>query len=356
MSKYKNTPLLSICIPTYNRAHLLESALYSLAPQVKAASPDVELIVSDNCSTDNTQEIVERAREWGPIRYYRNTQNEGAARNILRLTNELASGEFAWILCDDDLVRPDGVGSVLTVLKAYPDVDYIFVNVSPKHHNERHALSGLISGADFPELLPTKARNLEDRYVERWEEMIDPDIDEVFLGSAMCSVFRLSCWMEHQLELDINDEVFSSLDQTYPHAVILAHTMRGRKAYYIGYPHIITFFGKQEWLGYLPLIITVRLQELLDLYRHLGIEKERVERCRQFLLSYSIGSLQAILRDPNTPGRRYFSLCKFLWRNRYHRRQLVGMLFQYWLPQRLLKPILVVVRATRRTLRILGVK
>jgi len=347
-------PLLSICIPTYNRAHLLESALYSLAPQVKAASPDVELIVSDNCSTDNTREIVDRAREWGPIRYHRNAQNEGAARNILRLTNELATGEFAWVLCDDDLVRPDAVERVLTVLKAYPEVDYVFVNVSPKHPNERHASGGLISGADFPELLPTKAKNLEDRYVDRWEEMIDHDIDMVFLGSIMCSVFRLSCWMEHQLELDITDEVFSSLEQTYPHAVILAHTMRGRKAYYIGYPCIITFFGEQEWLGYLPLIFTVRLQDLLDLYRRLGIEKERVERCRRFLLNMSIGSSQAIILDPRMPGRQYFSLRKFLWRNRYHRKQLRDIfdpIWPDWLSQRLPRPILVVARVMRKPLR-----
>ena len=59
-------PLLSICIPTYNRAELLRSALLSLVPQVKESGGEVELVVSDNCSTDDTRRVVEWARQFGP--------------------------------------------------------------------------------------------------------------------------------------------------------------------------------------------------------------------------------------------------------------------------------------------------
>ena len=318
MNENRHTPLLSICMPTYNRACLLEQMLRSLVPQVKTFSPEVELIVSDNCSTDNTREVVERARAWGPIRYHRNTRNEGAARNIMLLTNELASGEFAWIIPDDDIVRPDGVDRVLAVLRAHPEVDYVFVNVSCRSSEQRNAFGRPVSSTDFPDLLPTKAKSITDRYVERWEELIDPDVDEVFLGSAMCSVFRLSCWRKYRLELNMTDEILPSLEYTYPHAVVLAHTMRGRKAYYIGYPCVITFWGEQEWLGYVPMILTVRLQELLDLYLQLGVELERVEKCRRALLGHSLEALAKMLVDPTTPGRQYFSFEEFLRRNRFH--------------------------------------
>jgi len=342
MNEHSHAPLLSICMPTYNRAHMLEQMLRSLMPQVKAFSPDVELIISDNCSTDNTPEVVERAQAWGPIRYYRNAQNEGVARNILRLTNELANGEFAWIIPDDDLVRPDGVARVLAVLRAHPEVDYVFVNVSPRSSEQRNAFGRPVSALDFSDLLPTKAKSVTDRHVERWEELIDPNVDNVFLGSAMCSVFRLSCWRKYIPKVGGANEYFSSLENTYPHTVVLAHTMHGRKAYYIGYPCVITFWGEQEWLGYVPMIYTVRLQELLDLYLELGVDAKRVEKCRRHLLSYSQGALSAILFDPSTPGRQYFSLRKFIWRNRYHPRELSRM-FAPILPmgilRRLPKPI-----------------
>lgn len=342
MKERSYIPLLSICVPTYNRAHLLEQMLRSLVPQVKAFSPEVELIVSDNCSPDNTREVVEQASKWGPIRYHRNAQNEGAPWNILRLTNELAEGEFGWILPDDDIVRPDGVARVLAVLRAHPEVDYVFVNVSPRSSEQRNAFGRPVTALDFPDLLPIKAKSPSDRYIERWEELIDPDVDNVFLGSAMCSVFRLSCWRKYIPKVGGANEYFSSLENTYPHTVVLAHTMRGRKAYYIGYPCVITFWGAQEWIGYVPMIYTVRLQELLDLYLELGVEVERVEKCRQLLLSNSEYALRALLLDSNTPGRQYFSLRKFFWRNRRYPRQLQNILTRtltMWLFTRLPKPI-----------------
>lgn len=73
-----NNPLLSICIPTYNRANYLETTLDSIVNQRSfQESDDVEVIISDNCSTDNTQEISEKYTTlYGrKVRYYRNSEN-----------------------------------------------------------------------------------------------------------------------------------------------------------------------------------------------------------------------------------------------------------------------------------------
>ena len=319
-------PLLSICIPTYNRAELLESALLALIPQVNEAGCAVELIVSDNCSTDDTETVVQWASSQCPMRYSRNAQNEGCARNILRLTNELAQGEFAWVLGDDDLVRPDGVQRVLTVLEAHPDVDYVFVNLTVRSSEERHRFGRPVTGADFPGLVPTKGKCLDDRCIANWEELIDPSVDEVFLGSVMCSVFRLSRWREYHLEPGNPEPLFGSLASSYPHSVILAHTMRRRKAYYVGYPCVVVFSGDREWWPYLSLLLTVRLQELLNLYATLGVDRSRVEMCRAALLGYSEDALSQMILDQATPGREWFSLPRFAWWNRNHRQALQVML------------------------------
>jgi glycosyltransferase involved in cell wall biosynthesis len=344
-------PLLSICIPTYNRANLLESALFALVPQIRMFENIVELIVSDNCSTDNTEQVVKKIQELIPIRYYRNAQNEGFGCNIFHLTDELAEGEFAWLLGDDDLVRPDGVKKLLDVLNSHHEIDYVFMNVTCKEPKERPKLDSIesVSILDSFDLLPAKAKNLEDRYIEKWEELIDPEIDDVFLGAMMCSVFRLSIWRNYRLELNMNDEILSSLENSYPHVVKLANTMMGRKSYYIGYPAIITFFGEQKWIGYVPMIYLVRLQEILDLYLRLGVDIKQVEKCRYFLLSSSSKELQAMIFDPNALGRKYFSLFKFIQRNRYHKGKLI-YLFTFILLNRLPKPIQQILRFVKKNI------
>jgi glycosyltransferase involved in cell wall biosynthesis len=320
------SPKLSICIPTYNRAPLLKSALLSLAPQVAQFTDKVELIVSDNCSRDDTPAVVAEAQTSCPIRYHRNAENIGAARNGVLLITQLAQGEFAWFLGDDDIVRPDGVARVLAVLEAHPEIDYVFVNTSPRLASTRHAFDHPVTGLDFPDLLPTKGKRLEDRYVEKWEELLDPEVDEIFLASMMCPVYRLALIKNFPYPMAPETEYFSSLEYSY--SVVQAYTMIGHKAYYIGYPCTIAFWGDQKWMRYVPLLILVRLQELLDLYHRQGVPSARVEKCRLALLQYSATHLGTMLYDIDPAGRKYFSFRRFLWRNRHHPVTLLRVLLE----------------------------
>src|SRR4051812_20844699 len=94
-------PRFTIGIPTYNRAHLLRG---SMAAALEQTWPDVEVVVSDNASTDKTSEVVGAA---GPrVRYARNPTNRGAAYNVARLV-ELARGDYFSFLPDDDLIHRD---------------------------------------------------------------------------------------------------------------------------------------------------------------------------------------------------------------------------------------------------------
>jgi glycosyltransferase involved in cell wall biosynthesis len=95
-------PLLSFTIPTCNRAKYLDQLLGALLKQLHGESR-VELIVSDNASTDNTPAVVEAYRQQGlPIRYLRNQANHGPDFNILQCY-EQAAGRYVWIFGDDDL-------------------------------------------------------------------------------------------------------------------------------------------------------------------------------------------------------------------------------------------------------------
>ena len=110
-----NAPLLTIAIPTYSRAHFLEGLLEGLFDQL-VVETRVELLISDNASTDNTQSLISSFRARGlAIRSIRNETNLGADRNILQCYLQ-ASGTYVWVFSDDDLILPGAVERVLGVL------------------------------------------------------------------------------------------------------------------------------------------------------------------------------------------------------------------------------------------------
>lgn len=97
-------PRLTISIPTYNRSNYLGDTLQQLHSELANFNPgEVEVIVSDNASPDNTEKIVSDAIKSGlVIRYIRNSENIGSDANIAQCFNQ-ANGNYVLILGDDDL-------------------------------------------------------------------------------------------------------------------------------------------------------------------------------------------------------------------------------------------------------------
>ncbi|MDI6743493.1 MAG: glycosyltransferase [Smithella sp.] len=92
-------PLVTIMIPTYNQAAYLEDALRSALGQDYA---NLEIIIADDCSSDNTSEIVHKFTGDEKIRYFRNEKNLGKTANYRHTLYELARGEWVLNLDGDD--------------------------------------------------------------------------------------------------------------------------------------------------------------------------------------------------------------------------------------------------------------
>jgi abequosyltransferase len=124
-----NRPLLTISIPTYNRSFFLDELLSSLLDQC-VSNPKIELLVSDNDSSDETPSIVKAYIDRGlEIRYLRNTANVGAERNFLQCFDN-ARGKYFWIIGDDDVVTPGAIGKIIAYLEAN-EYNLIYVNSYP---------------------------------------------------------------------------------------------------------------------------------------------------------------------------------------------------------------------------------
>lgn len=130
-------PLLSICIPTYNRAEYLEKSLNSLVMQDEF--PQIEVVISDNCSTDGTQVLCERfCSRYPNIVYHRNEENI-FDRNFPAVLMR-ATGVYRK-LCNDSLLYESGslkyiIGIVTQNIESRPFLFFLNGQKLPKKIKE----------------------------------------------------------------------------------------------------------------------------------------------------------------------------------------------------------------------------
>lgn len=130
-------PSISICIPTYNRANCLAELLDSIVAQ---NVPDIEVVIGDDASPDNTAEVARLYRDKLPrLVFMRHPQNIGLDRNFLAVV-EAASSDYVWLLGDDDRVEPNGVQRVLDALNRWPGVSGLTLGVIDYDREMRHAV------------------------------------------------------------------------------------------------------------------------------------------------------------------------------------------------------------------------
>ena len=105
ISKDKNNNVkLSIANPTHNGAKYIREALDSIICQLNDIDEEIEIVISDNASTDQTPEIIkEYQRKHAFIKYFRNEENLGADRNF-DLAVRRSTGEYVWLFSDDDKI------------------------------------------------------------------------------------------------------------------------------------------------------------------------------------------------------------------------------------------------------------
>lgn len=122
-------PLLTIAIPTYNREQYLKTLLYLLEPQV-LDEPRLELIISDNASTDGTESMVQAfSVKNAEFRYIKNKANLGMDGNFIQCF-EQARGKYVWVLGDDDIVAPDAIRKIMAWLES-GEYDLIYISSFP---------------------------------------------------------------------------------------------------------------------------------------------------------------------------------------------------------------------------------
>ncbi|HZB14919.1 MAG TPA: glycosyltransferase family 2 protein [Chryseolinea sp.] len=127
--------LLTVAIPTYNRAELLNTQLSWLAHAVKGFEDEIEIFVSDNCSTDNTQEVIKKWKaELNNVTFNscKNAENIGVMKNIHQCLIS-ASTKYVWTIGDDDPIQDRAISYTINKFKQYDDVSLLLLNFSGRN-------------------------------------------------------------------------------------------------------------------------------------------------------------------------------------------------------------------------------
>lgn len=121
------TPCASVCLPVYNGAMYIGGAIRSICEQT---FEDLEVIISDNASTDGTQALCrEAATRDSRIRYFRGDINRGLAWNFNRAF-ELATGQYLVWIGHDDVMEPNYIRRCVEEIEQHADTVLCFTNSS----------------------------------------------------------------------------------------------------------------------------------------------------------------------------------------------------------------------------------
>ena len=296
-SKY----LLTIGIPTYCRADLLDLCLASVLPQVEEEAAQVECVVSDNASTDHTTQVLEKYKSrFSCLKTFRNESNIGIIGNITKTASELASGEFVFLIGDDDVLTTGAVKRILSELQSEPRPDMIALNVGYLPRELRPKADEAIGGVSVKcnkMLRSTTTRSM----VSLNEAFEGPPAD---LTASYSVVLKRSSWKQ-VFTISCRETPFSSLKTTYPSGFVIAETCQSCQVSILGEPSVLIYEmpgSEFSWARYRGVTSTRYATELLCKFERGGVSFAKLLPYKHFQLEHRNEELGELLWDKATAG------------------------------------------------------
>lgn len=155
---------ITIAIPTYNRKDYLKEAIESVLSQ---NCPGVELLISDNHSTDGTEELINKVIKEHPgrlIRYNRFDENHGVSENW-KYCIQNASGYYLLVLGDDDVLLPGSISALLSCFKKYNVVSAFGSSIEIDSNGVEYRVY------KNPRGIYTREQFIKGRFINGWSDL-----------------------------------------------------------------------------------------------------------------------------------------------------------------------------------------
>jgi len=139
---------LSICMPTYNFGRFIGDSLNSI---IRQATDEVEIVVVDGASTDNTAQVVRDFQARFPRLYYHRLDKRGGIDRDMACTVEVATGDYCWLFSSDDIMRENALRDVLEEIRLGFDLYLVGLTLCTLHMQPfaQHRILRLQGDAEF---------------------------------------------------------------------------------------------------------------------------------------------------------------------------------------------------------------
>jgi glycosyltransferase involved in cell wall biosynthesis len=217
---------LSICIATYNRAAFIGQTLQSIIEQL---TDEVEVVIADGASTDDTEHIVRKFSSQSPnLKYIRLPVKGGFDQDYCKAV-EAAQGDYCWVFTDDDILRPGAIDAVLKAIQK--NYNLIVVNAEVKNPNLSVCLQPKRVRLD-----QDKEYNLETS--ERDQLLADAGTYLSFIGAV---VLRRDLWNQREKQQYFGTE--------FIHMGVVFQKQLPGKALVTAFPWITIRYGNAQWVS-----------------------------------------------------------------------------------------------------------
>lgn len=198
--------LLSIAIPTYNFGAFLPECLESLLDE--SFESNVEVLIFDGCSTDDTQLVVRSyQRNYPNLRYVKALKKGGIDFDMAKSV-ELVSSRYCWLFSGDDIIRPQSIKSILsTIEKCEPDLILC-------RHNECHYDLNVIKDWPVLDIEEDRVFQLDDEQ-ERSEYLSLALTSEAFFSFMGSLIVKRETWLREQLNPDLDGSYWAHIGRLW---------------------------------------------------------------------------------------------------------------------------------------------
>jgi len=271
--KKMNYPVLSICIATYNRCEFISQTLDSIVWQINKLN--VEIIIVDGASTDNTEDIVrDFIIRYPQIRYIKLQRKGGVDQDYAKAV-EFATGKMCWLFTDDDLLRP----YLLEKIVNYCKLNYSLIILNSEVRNislEKKLTDRMLKIKNDLILNGNELNNLFTNVI--------PYIS--FIGAIIINRFE---WNERNKEDYFNSE--------FIHVGVIFQNVFKNKILIIAEPYIVIRLGNAQWSSRSYEIWLIKWPKLIQTFNLIS-QKTRstyttspsLRRYRDILVQRSKGS------------------------------------------------------------------
>ncbi len=307
---------LSICIPTYNRANFLKQQLETLDQALSNSkySSQVEIVFRDNASPDNTQEVIKKFAQKYPVKNAINEENIGLTRNLLRVPEE-ASGEFVWLLGDDDFVKPEAIDSIFSHFSTYPNAEGIVVAHGIEYEKNRANTFDKLKNKEvinYPYSFAKK--NTKVSFLNKFEEVFQYTDFQAALNFLSNVVFPKKLWdekVQQYLEHCNNHKEWSDTITSTAYLCIWADILTGKPVAFINNPLVVAFVGNQEVLTRWDTLKTSFFLDAGRWFINAGADPKLIQLYQRKIYSDK-DSIGRLIVSKEKYVKKYFSLASLI--------------------------------------------